>query len=286
MTRAAAQNFYYAFLVLPHEKRNAICAVYAFMRHADDLCDSPGLTLQQRRERLAGWRRELHRVVGEGQGTDEAVLLALTDTARRFSIPIHLLDELLRGTAMDLADPAQPVPTAPAAPQLFYPTFADLYEYCYYVASVVGLICIRIFGYRDPSAEALAEHCGIALQLTNIIRDIKEDAELGRCYIPAEDMARFGRNPAELSNGADPARFRPLLEFQTRRARDFYRAGDELLPLIDDDAQPALWALLEIYRQLLEKIALRNYDVFSQRVQLSFPEKLSILVRGFYRRLV
>ena len=127
--------------------------------------------------------------------------------------------------------------------------------YCHRVASVVGLVCIRIFGYRDPAAEPLAEKCGLAFQLTNIIRDVKEDAAMGRVYLPEEDLANFGISPAELRAAVDPARFRPLLAMEAERARQYYRAGDDLMPLIDEDSQPALWVLITIYRRLLEKIA-------------------------------
>jgi len=158
------------------------------------------------------------------------------------------------------------------------------------VASVVGLICVKIFGYRDPAAETLAEQCGLAFQLTNIIRDVKEDAAMGRVYLPGEDLGRFGRSadeldPARLKNGFDAASFGPVLEFEAQRARELYRAAEQLLPLIDEDSRPALWVLVEIYRRLLEKIAACGYDVFGKKIQLSRREKLNVLVRGFWRRM-
>jgi len=152
------------------------------------------------------------------------------------------------------------------------------------VASVVGLVCIRVFGYRDPRAELLAERTGIAFQLTNIIRDVKEDAALGRVYLPREDFDRFGIAASALNNGSAPSSLRPLLEFEAQRAREYYHSADELLPLIDEDSQPALWTLVEIYRRLLEKIVTRNYDVFSQRVSLSATEKLALMSKGLVRR--
>jgi phytoene synthase len=268
-------------LVLPREKRNALCAVYAFMRHSDDISDDPGLTSREREDKLTEWRNSLHRAI-EGEHTDDPVLLAAADTQRRYKIPLTLFDRLVEGTAMD-------VPTRPDE-AVRYQTFDDLRRYCYHVASVVGLICIRIFGYRDPSAEALAEQCGLAFQLTNIIRDVKEDAAMGRIYLPAEDMERFGRSPAELDpahlqNGFDASSFRPLLEFEAKRARELYRAAEQLLPLIDEESRPALWVLVEIYRRLLDKVAARGYDVFGEKVRLSRREKLSVLARGFWRRL-
>jgi phytoene synthase len=319
ISRASARNFYYGFLALPREKRNAICAVYAFMRHADDIADEPGMAADKKRAQLAAWLERLQRV-SAGEATDDPVLLALADAQRRFRIPLLLLEKLVAGTTMDLDRPlpetsaTTPSRTAdggsdagdlggrpgsaaqaggsPAAiaeapgaalvPQ--YETFDGLYEYCYHVASVVGLVCIRIFGYHDPAAERLAEHCGIAFQLTNIIRDVKEDALMGRVYLPREDLERFGVTAQELATGA-AARVRPLLEFEAERAREFYRAANQLLPLIDEDSRPALWSLVTIYRSLLEKIAARNYDVFSGRVRLSFRQKLSVLARGLWQRI-
>ncbi len=283
VARAAARNFYYAFLVLPRHKRDALSAVYAFMRHCDDISDQPGLSQQERRARLDSWLESLHRVL-EGHASDDPVLIALADAVREFRIPVELLDQLAYGTAMDLEDTAVD-PATGAISKIHYRTFEELYVYCYRVASVVGLVCIRIFGYEDPSAEPLAEACGVAFQLTNIIRDVKEDAAMGRVYLPEEDLAKFGRSPMELSNGCDPARFRPVLELEAARARDFYRAADDLLPLIFDDSRAALWVLVTIYRRLLEKIASRGYDVFSGRVSLTTLEKLSILSQGWVRRL-
>jgi len=281
ITRSAARNFYYGFLVLPRERRDALSAVYAFMRHSDDLSDDPGLTRREREDKLSEWRDALHRVA-EGEHTDDPVLLAVADAQRRFKIPLELFDRLVEGTAMDVTpQPGEPIR---------YQTFDDLRRYCYHVASVVGLICIKIFGYRDPAAEALAEQCGLAFQLTNIIRDVKEDAAMGRVYLPEEDLERFGRSSAELDpaclkNGFDAAGFRPVLEFEAERARELYRAAEQLLPLIDEDSRPALWVLVEIYRRLLEEIAARGYNVFGKKIRLSRREKLSVLARGFWRRL-
>jgi 15-cis-phytoene synthase len=281
ITRSAARNFYYGFLVLPRERRDALSAVYAFMRHSDDLSDDPGLTRREREDKLTEWRNALHRV-SEGEHTDDPVLLAVADAQRRFKIPLELFDRLVEGTAMDVTpQPGEPIR---------YQTFDDLRRYCYHVASVVGLICIKIFGYRDPAAEALAEQCGLAFQLTNIIRDVKEDAAMGRVYVPEEDLERFGRSAAELDptclmNGFDAASFRPVLEFEAERARKLYCAAEQLLPLIDEDSRPALWVLVEIYRRLLEKIAARGYNVFGKKIRLSRREKLSVLARGFWRRL-
>jgi phytoene synthase len=279
IARSAAKNFYYGFLALPARKRNALSAVYAFMRHADDISDDPSIPIEQRREKLTEWMNGLRRVV-EGERTDDPVLMALADAQKTFNIPLDLLEKLVRGTAMDLPEAEGKNP-----PAMQYETFDQLYDYCYHVASVVGLVCIRIFGYRDPRAEKLAEETGVAFQLTNIIRDVKEDSQLGRVYLPSEDLQRFGVEARALTNGNSAAAFRSVLEFETQRARKYYRSAEELLPLIDDDSQPALWTLVEIYRRLLERIAARNYDVFSERVRLSTAEKVGLLARGFVRRL-
>ena len=196
----------------------------------------------------------------------------------------RLLDGLAYGTSMDVED--NPEEAAPSGPKIQYQSFQDLERYCYHVASVVGLVCIRIFGYTDPTAEPLAERCGLAFQLTNIIRDVKEDASLGRVYIPAEDLEQFGVSPEELTAAApDLARMRPLMEMQAQRAFEDYRAGEQLLPLVSEDSQPALWVLMTIYRSLLEKIVRLNYDVFSRRVSLTTREKLAILSKGFLKRI-
>jgi phytoene synthase len=282
IARSAAKNFYYGFLVLPSRKRNALSAVYAFMRHADDISDDPATPVDQRRAKLDEWLNSLRRVV-DGERTDDAVLFALADSQKRFNIPLELLEKLVRGTEMDVPEGLKNC--ASGAPQLQYETFDQLYDYCYHVASVVGLVCIRIFGYRDPQAELLAEKVGVAFQLTNILRDVKEDAGLGRVYLPREDFARFGIDVHALTNGSTPTSMRPLLEFEALRARGYYSAAQELLPLIDEDSQPALWTLVEIYQRLLEKIIARGYDVFTERVRLSSAEKLAVMVKGFARRV-
>jgi len=285
IARSAAKNFYYGFLVLPLRKRNALSAVYAFMRHADDISDDPTIPAEQRREKLDEWMKALRRVIS-GEPTDDPVLFALADSQKRYNIPLELLEKLVHGTEMDLPPhQGEKRDSSNAVPQLQYETFDQLYDYCYHVASVVGLVCIRIFGYRDPEAEKLAEKVGVAFQLTNILRDVKEDAGLGRVYLPREDFARFGLDPHALTNGSAPTLLRPLLEFEAQRARQYYNAAQQLLPLIDDDSQPALWTLVEIYRRLLEKIISRNYDVFSERVRLSAAEKSSVMAKGLLRRL-
>jgi 15-cis-phytoene synthase len=289
VARSSARNFYYAFLVLPKPKRQALCAVYAFMRRCDDLSDDPSLPPRERRARLEAWLDAFHHAQA-GEPTDDAILLALTDSQRRYQIPAELLDQLAFGTLMDVPDsapegPSQETGSESSSLVVQYRSFKDLYLYCYHVASVVGLVCIKIFGYRDPNAEHLAERCGIAFQLTNIIRDVKEDAGMGRVYIPLEDLQKFELMPGDLQGAPDRARLRSLLAMEADRAREFYKSGHELIPLVSEDSQPALWVLVTIYQRLLEKIAQKQYDVFAGRVRLSTREKLSVLVKGFLKRL-
>jgi phytoene synthase len=285
ITRSAAKNFYYAFLVLPRPKRQALCAVYAFMRRCDDIADDTSLPSRERRQRLEAWLDALRRTQS-GQPTDDPVLLALSDAQLRYKIPGELLEQLAYGTAMDLQDdPSQSGTASVNEPTVHYRTFEDLRVYCYRVASVVGLVCIRVFGYHDPTAEPLAENCGLAFQLTNIIRDVKEDAAMGRVYLPEEDLAKFEIAPTELLAAAEPARLRWLLAAEAERAREYYRSGDQLISLVDEDSQPALWVLITIYRRLLEQIGRRQYDVFSEKVSLTVREKLGILGKGFLKRL-
>jgi phytoene synthase len=288
IARREAKNFYYAFLALPRPKREAICAVYAFMRHADDLSDDETHTRAERRTNLKAWLEAWHRAAA-GEATADPVFIALGDARQRFNIPLDLLDQLVRGTAMDLdapeprsADAPGWEPTNPAWDT--YATFEDLRRYCYYVASVVGLVCIRIFGYTDPRAEKLAEDTGVAFQLTNILRDVREDAERGRIYLPLEDMAHYGvraENLVTLRKGSQiTTKQRALFENIAKRAEDYYKSGCALLPLIEPDARPALWVLVTIYHDLLRRIEARNFDVFSERVSVPVPTRVVILLRG------
>jgi 15-cis-phytoene synthase len=284
ITRSAAKNFYYAFLVLPAAKRQALCAVYAYMRRCDDIADDFKLPAYERRQRLDAWLDAFHRAES-GHPTDDPVLLALTDTQRRYRIPVELLDQLANGTGMDIQEGVTLSSSGAAELQVLYRTFSDLRQYCYRVASVVGLVCIRIFGYRDPAAETLAENLGLAFQLTNIIRDVQEDAAMGRIYIPAEDLERFKIAPSEFRQAAISERVRWLLAAEADRAREYYGSARELMLLIDEDSQPALWVLVTIYRRLLEKISDRKYDVFRKKIRLTVREKVVILGKGLVKRL-
>lgn len=281
IARSSAKNFYYGFMLLPAQKRNALCAVYAFMRHADDLSDDPGMTASDRKAKLADFIGSYQRSVETGR-TDDPVLLALRDSQERYQIPIELLEQLVAGTGMDVREENG----TSNVPLVVYGSFDELYNYCYHVASVVGLVCIRIFGYRDPAAEVLAEHLGIAFQLTNILRDVKEDAAMARVYLPQQDLAHFGMTPEELGSGTPIEKVRPLLAFEAARAREYYVSAERLLPLIDEVSQPALWAMVEIYRGILDRIELKQFDVYSERVRLSLGDKLKVLVKGFGKRIL
>ena len=273
-----AKNFYYAFRVLPEHKRNAMCAVYAFMRRADDIADDESMPIPERRTLMANWVAawRLARISG---ASDDPVFLALNDTQRQFAIPDALLEELVQGTTMDL-DPQ----STPANQLQTFATFDELYRYCYLVASVVGLVCIRIFGYTDPKAEKLAEETGIAFQLTNILRDVKEDAERGRIYLPLDLLNEFGVSLDRvhaLANGASlQPNERAALQALGLRAEQYYASADRLLPLIDADSRAALWVLVTIYHRLLHKISAADSDVFSKRARVPTPEKLLILGQG------
>ena len=279
IAKREARNFYYAFVALPLERRNAICAIYAFMRQADDLADDESLPREERRSKLNAWLAAWHEAAAGGAIAD-AVFLAVRDATARFAIPLQLLDELVDGVAMDLDR------TSTGAPDT-YATFADLYRYCYLVASVVGLVCIRIFGYSGEHAEKLAEETGIAFQLTNILRDVSEDAARNRVYLPLTDLAAHGVSLDSLLHRAPSAPPTPaeraLLASVARRAEDYYRSADELLPLIERESRPALWVLVSIYHALLKRIERAKYDVFTHRASVPTVQKIAILLIGLAR---
>jgi phytoene synthase len=282
IARREAKNFYYAFVALPERRRNAICAIYAFMRHADDLADDESLPREERRRRLDNWLADW-RGVCHGGDSSNLVFLAVRDATERFGIPLDLLEELVAGVTMDLDQAASDAPDT-------YATFAELYRYCYLVASVVGLVCIRIFGYQDQRAEKLAEQTGIAFQLTNILRDVAEDAERNRVYLPLEDLAAHSVSLDSLLHrtpGAPPtAAERALLAALAQRAEEFYQSAQLLLPLIDCESRPALWVLVSIYHGLLRRIEKADYDVFSSRASVPMAQKLGILGVGIVRMAV
>ncbi len=235
-SRREARNFYYAFLLLPAVKRRSMCALYAFLRHTDDLADEPAAAADKARA-LDAWRLELESALA-GRNSVWPGFPALADTVARHSIPADLLEKAIDGVSMDVE------------PRRFV-TFDDLADYCYHVASVVGLSCLHIWGYRseEGKAERLAESCGIALQLTNIIRDVREDARNGRIYLPEDDLARFGVDPRELSQGGRPSdRVRALLAFEGDRAYTYYAQANPLTPLVYQVGRPVLQTIVGIYR--------------------------------------
>jgi 15-cis-phytoene synthase len=283
IARREAKNFYYAFVALPRPKRNAICAIYAFMRQADDLADDESVPIDERRARLDAWMTAWHAASAgsaRGSATNDPIFVAVRDATLRFQIPLALLDELVAGVTMDLDSQKGDATDT-------YATFTDLYRYCYLVASVVGLVCIRIFGYTDARAEKFAEETGIAFQLTNILRDVAEDAERNRVYLPLEDLKAHGVSLEDLLKrraGARPTTAeRVLLKEIGQRAERYYLSAQALMPLIDKDSRPALWVLVRIYHALLKRIERADYDVFSQRASVSLVEKLTILVVGLVR---
>lgn len=278
IAKREAKNFYYSFRVLPQHKSDAMCAVYAFMRRADDISDDESRSIAERRNIMQQWL-EAWRAARNGGPTDDPIFLALNDTQQRFTIPDALLEELVQGTSMDL----EPQPVSASGLQTFA-TFDDLYRYCYLVASVVGLVCIRIFGYSDLRAEKFAEETGVAFQLTNILRDVKEDVERGRVYLPLDLLDKYGvcidRLKALATGAAINPKERAMLHSLSSRAEQYYGSAERLLPLIDRDSRAALWVLVRIYHELLHKIEKAGHDVFTERVSVPTAEKLGILGQG------
>jgi phytoene synthase len=254
IARTRARNFYYSFLLLSHEQRDAMCAIYAFMRYCDDISEGEGAS----REAIDRWRRDLDLALA-GEYGDNPLWPAFHCTVQRYQIPCAYFHEMISGVSSDL-EPRQ------------IQTFDELYRYCYQVASVVGLTIIHIFGFESQQALPLAEKCGIAFQLTNILRDIKEDSENQRVYIPLEDIRRFG---ADLTKRDD--NFIGLLSFEAERARGYYDESRPLLDLVHKHSRASLWALIEIYRRLLARIERSNFDMLSRRIRVPTWEKLGIL---------
>lgn len=269
VARQRARNFYYAFLVLPPEKRRGFCAVYAFMRHCDDISDGQG-SVEQKHESLRRWRSSLDAALA-GHCSGNPIFPAFRDAVRRYAIPSQYFHWIIDGAEMDL--------------DIFqYETFEDLYRYCFHVASAVGLVCLQIFGFSEERALKYAEQCGVAFQITNILRDVKEDADMGRIYLPAEDLRRFGYTPDDLRRGILDERFRGLMAFEEKRAREYYAAARNLVPLVEEASRPALWAMIQIYQRILDRIAQRHYDVFRAPVHLGGAEKTAIALQALAMR--
>ena len=296
IAKSRAKNFYYSFIVLPAERRRAMCAVYAFMRYCDDIVDEEAGEADKE-NRLNACRESLDRAYdetppdacgetppdaydgtpadacGEKPADVRGLLPAFRDTVGRYDIPRAYFDAIIDGAQMDLTVTR-------------YATFEDLYQYCYRVASAVGLVCIHIFGFNGAEAKKHAESCGIAFQLTNILRDLREDAGMGRIYLPQEDLDAFGYPEERLRNGLLDDSFRRLMEFQVERARSYYDAALPLLPQVQSSSRACLAAMIGIYRACLEEIPHRQYDVYSQRIGLSPWKKISITARALIRKRV
>ncbi len=272
IAKSRAKNFYYSFIVLPAERRRAMCAVYAFMRYCDDIVDEEAGEADKE-NRLNACREFLDRAYGETPADGGGLLPAFRDTVGRFDIPRAYFDAIIDGAQMDLTVTR-------------YATFEDLYQYCYRVASAVGLVCIHIFGFNGAEAKKHAESCGIAFQLTNILRDLREDAGMGRIYLPQEDLNAFGYPEERLQNGLLDDSYRRLMEFQVERARSYYDAALPLLPQVQSSSRACLAAMIGIYRACLEEIPRRQYDVYSQRIGLSPWKKISITARALIRKRV
>lgn len=265
ITRAEARNFYYGIRLLPPEKCDAVCALYAFMRWVDDISDAPGAA-EGKAQGLALARETVDRLAG-GDVSGAVILPALARTLSDFCIPRQYLHELISGVEMDLAGTA-------------YRTFDDLRLYCHRVAGVVGQCCVRVFGFEDPRVPDLADRLGLAFQLTNILRDVAQDYSLGRVYLPQEDLERFGCTPEQLVAVPPAPQVRELVRFEAQRARQFYLEGEALLALVGADSRAALWALARIYSGLLRKMEAQCYDVVSARIRLSAVEKTWIFLRA------
>ena len=270
VARSQAKNFYVTFLLLSRDQRRAMCAIYAFMRYCDDLSDDAGIA--DRAAAIAGWSDDLKATLAgkppdESSSSAAALWPAFADAVDRFKIPHQYFHDMITGVSSDLA------------PRKIE-TFDELYDYCYHVASVVGLTIIHVFGFESPAALKLAEKCGIAFQLTNILRDVREDAENDRIYWPAEDLARFGVAPADLHSKTLTPALRNMLAFQAQRARAYYQESAPLVGMVHAGSRASLRALIGIYSRLLDKIVAADYDVLSQRVRVPTWEKMWILLRS------
>ena len=269
LTRREARNFYYAFVTLPGGKRRAIYAAYAFCRHCDDSVDEAA-SLEAKLSALAALQSSL---ADAYRGRAAApVFTALADAAERYAIPQEYFSEIIRGVESDLV-------------KTRYRDFGELREYCYRVASVVGLVCLQIFQYAPQSAAAARERAadlGLAMQLTNIMRDVREDWDLGRVYLPQDEMARFGYSEEQLAGGVRNDAFVALLRFQGQRARGYFRSGFRLLPYLSRRSRGCPAALGYIYWRVLDRIEASGYDVLGQRrIGLSGGEKARIAARAW-----
>lgn len=271
VTRREAKNFYYGFMLLPNGQRRAIYSAYAFARECDDIADA-GLPPAEASEQLSAYRRDLEQCLAGRP--DGPVFEALHRTVAKYRVPHEYLFDLISGVEMDLTKSR-------------YATFDDLKTYCYHVASVVGLISIEIFGYDGgEEARAHAADLGLALQLTNILRDIAEDAERGRIYLPLDELEWFGYSEDELLVGRATPEFRCLVAFQADRARHYYAEGRRLLPHLPRRARACVGVMAGIYSSILDDIERDPGVVFRRRVSLSGRQKLALAGKELVRRVV
>jgi 15-cis-phytoene synthase len=263
LTRKSRSNFFYAFLCLPRPQREALYAVYAFCRIVDDAVDV-GQDQAAKRKELERWRAEIAQVF-DGSPAHPAAQ-RLQEAVKLFPIPREALNEIIAGVEMDLD-------------RSTYKTFDELYPYCYRVASAVGLCCIEIFGYSDVRAREYAVNLGVALQLTNIMRDVQPDARAGRVYLPQEDLERFGVAAADLAGGRYTPEFLKLMEYEAARAHAYYERAWATLPRSDEHRLFAAEIMGRTYFALLETIERRRFQVFGARVSVPTPRKLGIALR-------
>ena len=288
VAKREAKNFYYGFLALPPRKRDAMCAMYAFMRRADDIADDERFTLEQRRAEMTRWVGSWHGQ-GEEEPQDRPVFLAVQDVQRRYGVTGDLLEHLVHGTAMDLnEDPPKGVNRNQIDGRSVdqYESMEALERYCYFVASVVGLTTIRIFGCTDPRGDAYAVSLGQAFQLTNILRDVREDAERGRIYLPLDVLRRHGLESQDVlaaaeSGGSPTTQMKGALAEIASYAEDRFKAERALIPLLAPDSRAAMQVLVRIYHLLLGEIVASNYEIFKARVRVSTPRKLMVLAGGW-----
>jgi 15-cis-phytoene synthase len=270
ITRKSASNLALAFILLPRPKRDGMSALYAFCREVDDIADNETLPIEQRRARLAEWREDIHRACHHGEPR-LVVSRELQPFIERHEMPFDYFDELIRGVEMDLDIKR-------------YENFPQLEQYCYRVASIVGLLSIQIFGYQNPACRDYAIHLGKALQLTNILRDVRTDAERGRIYLPLNELARFGVLPEEILRLEYSARFEALAHSIAQRARSFYTRARETLPAEDRRAMIAAELMGSVYWRLLGKLERQKFQVFgAQPARLSKGQKILLIFRTWYR---
>lgn len=263
ITKREAKNFYYAFLTLPAAKRRAIYAAYAFCRHCDDSVDE-GTSTHAKLTALSELQTSLNNAYS-GRASS-SVYVALADVARNYEIPQEYFQEVILGVEIDLVKDR-------------FQNFEELREYCYRVASVVGLICLQIFGYADDDAKEYAVDLGLAMQLTNIIRDVREDFDMGRVYLPQDEMARFGYSEEDLKNSVRNQAFLDLMNFQSKRAREYFDRGFKLLPYLSRRSRACPAVLGALYSKVLDRIESSEYDVLESRISLSKAEKIGITAK-------